>query len=51
MKIKVGNNFAVDFLTHVVTICSTEDIKLATLVVFPEADVRGFKMAALQIYK
>ena len=34
MKIKLENIFAVDFLTHVITICSTEDIKLATVAIF-----------------
>ena len=31
--------------------CSSEGIKLGTATVFPQADVLGFKMAALQICK
>ena len=39
MKIKLENDFAVDFLTHVIIICSSESIKLATAEEFPQADV------------
>ena len=39
MKIKLENDFAVKFLTHVITICSQEGIKLTTLEMFPQADI------------
>ena len=39
MKIKLENDFAVDFSTYVIIICSSESIKLATAEELSQADV------------
>ena len=51
MKIKLEKDFAVEFSIHVIIMCSSEGIKLATVAVFPQADVGGLKMAAYRHVK